>query len=223
MEFYNAASDRYDLMPTRRCGKSGVILPQVSLGLWHNFGSVDSFANARNMLFRAFDLGIFHFDLANNYGPPYGSAEANFGKVMASDLAAYRDELIISTKAGYDMWSGPYGDWGSRKYLLASLDQSLKRLGLEYVAMAGKAKETAARKRAEGDELTERVAEVLSDELTTIADITELIGDEAVSTAKTQYRLNQLVKMGRARKEEITIEVDGKKKKAMAFAIADAE
>ncbi|MBR7103410.1 MAG: aldo/keto reductase [Lentisphaeria bacterium] len=133
MEFYNAASDRYDLMPTRRCGKSGVILPQVSLGLWHNFGSVDSFANARNMLFRAFDLGIFHFDLANNYGPEPGSAEETFGKIFRRDLKKYRDELLLSTKAGYLMWKGPFGEWGSRKSLIASCDQSLKRMGVDYV------------------------------------------------------------------------------------------
>ena len=116
-----------------RCGRSGLLLPRVSLGLWHNFGEVDDFAAAQSIVLRAFDLGITHFDLANNYGPPSGSAESNFGSMLASDLAPYRDELIISTKAGYTMWSGPYGDWGSRKYLLASLDQSLKRMGLEYV------------------------------------------------------------------------------------------
>ena len=116
-----------------RCGKSGLMLPRISLGLWHNFGDVDSFETARSIVLRAFDLGVTHFDLANNYGPPPGSAEINFGKMLASDLAAYRDELIISTKAGYTMWAGPYGDWGSRKYLLSSLDQSLKRMGLDYV------------------------------------------------------------------------------------------
>ena len=120
-------------MPYRRCGRSGLKLPAISLGLWHNFGGVDDFENGRAMLRRAFDMGITHFDLANNYGPPYGSAEANFGRWFREDLAAYRDELIVSTKAGYDMWPGPYGNWGSRKYLLASLDQSLHRMGLEYV------------------------------------------------------------------------------------------
>src|SRR5580700_7112774 len=120
-------------MQYRRSGRSGIQLPAVSLGLWHNFGGVDNFENSRAMLRRAFDLGITHFDLANNYGPPYGSAEETFGHVLRSDLAPYRDELVISTKAGYDMWPGPYGEWGSRKYLLASLDQSLGRLGVEYV------------------------------------------------------------------------------------------
>jgi L-glyceraldehyde 3-phosphate reductase len=117
----------------RRCGRSGVKLPLISLGLWHNFGGVDNFQNSRALVLHAFDRGITHFDLANNYGPPPGSAEATFGRVLREDLAAHRDELIISTKAGYDMWEGPYGDWGSRKYLLASLDQSLERMGLEYV------------------------------------------------------------------------------------------
>jgi L-glyceraldehyde 3-phosphate reductase len=130
---YSAYARRYDTMQYRRCGRSGIKLPAVSLGLWHNFGGVDDFENARAMLRRAFDLGITHFDLANNYGPPYGSAEENFGKIFKEDFAPYRDELIISTKAGWDMWPGPYGDFGSRKYLLASLDQSLKRMGLEYV------------------------------------------------------------------------------------------
>jgi L-glyceraldehyde 3-phosphate reductase len=120
-------------MPYRRCGRSGIQLPAVSLGLWHNFGGVDVYENSRAMLRRAFDLGITHFDLANNYGPPYGSAEETFGQVMKADLFPYRDEMIISTKAGYDMWPGPYGNWGSRKYLIASLDQSLRRMGLEYV------------------------------------------------------------------------------------------
>jgi L-glyceraldehyde 3-phosphate reductase len=120
-------------MPYNRCGRSGLTLPAVSLGLWHNFGGVDVFENARAMIRRAFDLGITHFDLANNYGPPYGSAEETFGRVLARDLRGYRDELVISTKAGWDMWPGPYGDWGSRKYLLASLDQSLARMGLAYV------------------------------------------------------------------------------------------
>ncbi len=120
-------------MRYNRCGRSGLKLPAVSLGLWHNFGGVDDFENARAMIHRAFDLGITHFDLANNYGPPPGSAEENFGRILRQDLDPYRDELIISTKAGYLMWPGPYGEWGSRKYLLASLDQSLKRLGLDYV------------------------------------------------------------------------------------------
>ena len=133
MQKYEAESNRYELMPRSRCGKSGVILPQVSLGLWHNFGSVDSFDNARKMLRRAFDLGIFHFDLANNYGPVPGSAEENFGKIFSSDFKRYRDELLISTKAGYLMWDGPYGEWGSRKSLIASCDQSLRRMGLDYV------------------------------------------------------------------------------------------
>ena len=130
---YSANEKRYDTMQYRRCGHSGLRLPAISLGLWHNFGGVDDFENSRAMVRRAFDLGITHFDLANNYGPPPGSAESNFGEILRLDLAPYRDELIISTKAGYDMWPGPYGDWGSRKYLLASLDQSLKRMGLEYV------------------------------------------------------------------------------------------
>lgn len=130
---YLPANSRYDNMQYRRCGRSGLLLPAISLGLWHNFGGVDSFENAQAMLRRAFDLGITHFDLANNYGPPPGSAEENFGRVLHSDFAAHRDELIISTKAGWQMWPGPYGDWGSRKYLLASLDQSLKRMRLDYV------------------------------------------------------------------------------------------
>ena len=130
---YLANEQRYDTMQYRRCGRSGIRLPAISLGLWHNFGGVDTFENGRAMLRRAFDLGITHFDLANNYGPPPGSAERNFGEILRLDFAAHRDELIISTKAGWDMWPGPYGNWGSRKYLLASLDQSLKRMGLEYV------------------------------------------------------------------------------------------
>jgi L-glyceraldehyde 3-phosphate reductase len=130
---YLADHHRYDSMQYRRCGRSGIKLPAVSLGLWHNFGGVDSFENARAMLRRAFDLGITHFDLANNYGPPYGSAEENFGRILKKDFEPYRDELIISTKAGWDMWPGPYGNLGSRKYMLASLDQSLKRMGLDYV------------------------------------------------------------------------------------------
>src|SRR5450755_3547809 len=130
---YVAAPARYDSMPYNRCGRSGVRLPAVSLGLWHNFGGVDAYETGRAMVRRAFDLGITHFDLANNYGPPPGSAEESFGRMLRDDLAAYRDELIISTKAGYLMWPGPYGEWGSRKYLLASLDQSLRRMGLDYV------------------------------------------------------------------------------------------
>ena len=128
-----AATSRYDRMTYRRCGRSGLMLPAVSLGLWHNFGSVDPFDEARAMILRAFDLGITHFDLANNYGPEPGTAEETFGRVLRKDLASYRDEMIISTKAGWEMWPGPYGDWGSRKYLLASLDQSLRRMQLEYV------------------------------------------------------------------------------------------
>jgi L-glyceraldehyde 3-phosphate reductase len=130
---YAAAPDRYDSMPYRRSGRSGLQLPAISLGLWQNFGADRPLEPSRAILRRGFDLGITHFDLANNYGPPYGSAEENFGRIMAKDFRPYRDELIISTKAGYDMWPGPYGDWGSRKYLLASLDQSLSRMGLDYV------------------------------------------------------------------------------------------
>ncbi|MHB9133510.1 MAG: L-glyceraldehyde 3-phosphate reductase [Armatimonadota bacterium] len=130
---YQPAADRYEQMSYRRSGRSGALLPEISLGLWHNFGGVDVLENQRAMLRRAFDLGITHFDLANNYGPPPGSAEENFGRILHSDFAGLRDELIISTKAGYRMWPGPYGEWGSRKYLLSSLDQSLQRMGLEYV------------------------------------------------------------------------------------------
>ena len=130
---YVPAADRYEAMRYRRSGRSGLDLPLVSLGLWHNFGGVDPLERSRAIVRRAFDLGITHFDLANNYGPPYGSAEETFGKLLREDLRPYRDELVISTKAGYDMWPGPYGEWGSRKYLLASLDQSLRRMGLEYV------------------------------------------------------------------------------------------
>jgi L-glyceraldehyde 3-phosphate reductase len=130
---YLAAADRYEAIPYRRCGRSGVQLPAISLGLWQNFGDDRPIETSRAVLRRAFDLGITHFDLANNYGPPYGSAESNFGRIFAEDFRPHRDELIISTKAGYDMWPGPYGDWGSRKYLLASLDQSLARMGLDYV------------------------------------------------------------------------------------------
>ena len=130
---YAAADDRYTKLPYRRCGRSGVMLPEISLGLWQNFGDGKPIEDQRAILRHAFDLGVTHFDLANNYGPPYGSAEINFGRIMREDLRPYRDELIISTKAGYDMWPGPYGDHGSRKYLLASLDQSLRRMGLDYV------------------------------------------------------------------------------------------
>jgi L-glyceraldehyde 3-phosphate reductase len=130
---YIPADDRYDKMKYKRTGKSGLKLPMISLGLWHNFGGVDNIENCRKMLFRAFDLGITHFDLANNYGPPYGSAEETFGRIMKKDLKPYRDEMVISSKAGWDMWPGPYGNFGSRKYLVASLNQSLKRMGLEYV------------------------------------------------------------------------------------------
>ncbi len=131
--YYLPANDRYEKMVFNRCGRSGLKLPAISLGLWHNFGGVDTIENARAMLRRAFDLGVTHFDLANNYGPPAGSAEDTFGQIMRKDLHAFRDELIISTKAGYYMWPGPYGEWGSRKYLISSLDQSLKRMGLDYV------------------------------------------------------------------------------------------
>jgi L-glyceraldehyde 3-phosphate reductase len=130
---YRAADDRYEAMPYRRTGRSGLDLPALSLGLWHNFGDTTAMETQRAVIRRAFDLGITHFDLANNYGPPYGSAETNFGRHLAQDLKPYRDELVISSKAGYDMWPGPYGDGGSRKYLLSSLDQSLSRLGLDYV------------------------------------------------------------------------------------------
>lgn len=130
---YQAHPRRYDTMQYRRVGKSGIKLPSVSLGLWHNFGGVTLFENSREMVLGAFDLGITHFDLANNYGPPPGSAEENFGRILRNELSSYRDELIISTKSGYHMWEGPYGEWGSRKQLLASLDQSLRRMGLEYV------------------------------------------------------------------------------------------
>ncbi|ALJ04266.1 L-glyceraldehyde 3-phosphate reductase [Pseudalgibacter alginicilyticus] len=132
-ETYLADSQRYDSMTYNRSGNSGVLLPALSIGLWHNFGFIDSTQNARNILRCAFDLGITHFDLANNYGPPYGSAEENFGQIFKADFKPYRDELFIATKAGFDMWPGPYGNWGSRKYLIASLDQSLKRMGLDYV------------------------------------------------------------------------------------------
>ena len=133
LDHYRADQSRYDVMRFRRCGRSGLKLPAVSLGLWHNFGDDVPLERQRTVLRRAFDLGITHFDLANNYGPPYGSAEANFGRLFAQDFRPYRDELVLSTKAGYDMWPGPYGEWGSRKYLLASLDQSLKRMGVDYV------------------------------------------------------------------------------------------
>ena len=130
---YKASENRYNTMEYCRCGNSGLLLPKISLGLWHNFGSNSDYENMKALCFTAFDNGITHFDLANNYGPEPGSAEINFGKILKDDLGIYRDELIISTKAGYDMWEGPYGNWGSRKYLIASLDQSLKRMGLDYV------------------------------------------------------------------------------------------
>ena len=130
---YTAAEDRYDVQPYRRCGRSGLLLPAVSLGFWHNFGDDKPIETQRAIMRRAFDLGVSHFDLANNYGPPYGSAESNVGRILAEDFSGYRDELVISTKAGWDMWPGPYGDLGSRKYLTASLDQSLRRLGVDYV------------------------------------------------------------------------------------------
>lgn len=133
MMFHEPSTSRYEKMTYRRCGRSGLLLPEVSLGLWHNFGGVDDFQNCREMILGTFDLGITHFDLANNYGPPPGSAEETFGRILKNDLRSHRDELVISTKAGYHMWPGPYGEWGSRKSLLASLDQSLQRLGLDYV------------------------------------------------------------------------------------------
>jgi L-glyceraldehyde 3-phosphate reductase len=133
MQFYSPQIKHYDVMKYNRCGQSGLLLPAVSLGLWHNFGAVDSFKNARTMIQMAFDLGITHFDLANNYGPPPGSAEENIGKIIKKDFSSHRNELVISSKAGYRMWEGPYGDWGSRKYLISSIDQSLKRMGLEYI------------------------------------------------------------------------------------------
>ena len=130
---YTADKERYNTMKYNRCGKSGLMLPLISLGLWHNFGGTMPYENSRKMILGSFDMGITHFDLANNYGPPIGTAEETFGKVLKQDLSAYRDEMIISTKAGYRMWEGPYGEWGSKKYLISSLDQSLKRMGLEYV------------------------------------------------------------------------------------------
>ena len=133
MDMYKANDTRYEEMEYLRCGRSGLLMPRIALGLWHNFGSVDSFENQKALIFRAFDKGITHFDLANNYGPVPGSAEENFGRILSSDLKPYRDELVISTKAGYEMWQGPYGNWGSRKYLISSLDQSLKRMGIDYV------------------------------------------------------------------------------------------
>lgn len=133
MDTYTASASRYDTMQYARCGRSGLLLPRLSLGLWHNFGSVDDYPVYSRTAFTAFDHGVTHFDLANNYGPVYGSAEENFGRILRDGLGRYRDEIIISTKAGYDMWPGPYGNWGSRKYLLASLDQSLRRMGIEYV------------------------------------------------------------------------------------------
>ncbi|WP_293311718.1 aldo/keto reductase, partial [Pedobacter sp. UBA5917] len=129
----NISADRYDKMLYRRCGKSGIKLPAISLGLWHNFGHINVFENSKNLIYTAFNNGITHFDLANNYGPPPGSAEEVFGKILHEDFKGYRDEMIISSKAGYTMWDGPYGDWGSKKYLVSSLDQSLKRMKLDYV------------------------------------------------------------------------------------------
>lgn len=133
MDNYVAAPNRYDVLQYERCGRSGVLLPKVSLGMWHNFGAEDDFSRCREIMRYAFDNGITHFDLANNYGPPYGSAELTFGRLMEEDFQPYRDEMFIATKAGYDMWPGPYGNWGSRKYLMASLDQSLQRMQLDYV------------------------------------------------------------------------------------------
>ena len=130
---YEANEYRYEKMQYKRCGKSGLMLPRISLGLWHNFGEVDRYDTSKAMIRRAFDLGITHFDLANNYGPPAGSAETNFGRILKEDFKPYRNEMVISTKAGYKMWEGPYGDWGSKKYLVSSLDDSLKRMGLDYV------------------------------------------------------------------------------------------
>jgi L-glyceraldehyde 3-phosphate reductase len=130
---YTAKENRYETMKYRRCGKSGIKLPEISLGFWHNFGGADNYKTGRDTVLTAFDAGVCHFDLANNYGPPPGSAEYTFGKIMRDDLGPYRDEIIVSTKAGYDMWPGPYGEWGSRKYLIASLDASLRRMGLDYV------------------------------------------------------------------------------------------
>ncbi len=130
---YTASEKRYEAIAYHRCGDSGLMLPPFSLGLWHNFGDITPFQTMKELCCTAFDHGITHFDLANNYGPPAGAAEINFGKILKQELGAYRDEMIIATKAGYDMWPGPYGNWGSRKYLLASLDQSLKRMGLDYV------------------------------------------------------------------------------------------
>src|SRR5215203_1019048 len=131
--FYSASENRYDSMQYRRCGRSGLMLPAISLGLWHNFGAIDDYEKCRTIIQTAFDNGITHFDLANNYGPPPGAAEETFGKIFQQDLKQYRDEIIVSSKAGFGMWPGPYGDWGSKKYLVASLDQSLKRMGLDYV------------------------------------------------------------------------------------------
>ena len=189
---YAAAVDRYEQIAYRRCGRSGLKLPAISLGLWQNFGDDRPLENSRRMLRRAFDLGITHFDLANNYGPPYGSAESNFGRILDEDLRPYRDELVISTKAGYDMWPGPYGEFGSRKYLLSSLDQSLQRLRLDHVDIfyshrfdpetpleetmgaldtavrAGKARYVGV--SSYGPEMTERAADILRDARDTVAD-----------------------------------------------------
>ncbi len=143
---YIADPSRYDSMEYRRCGRSGLLLPAISLGLWHNFGDDRPWTTQRDICRRAFDLGVTHFDLANNYGPPYGAAESNVGRILATDFASHRDELVISTKAGYDMWPGPYGNFGSRKYLLASLDQSLQRMGLDYVDISTRTASTPTRR-----------------------------------------------------------------------------
>ena len=156
MDTYKASEDRYTHMPYRRCGKSGLLLPAISLGLWHNFGHVDTFSNFTEIIHTAFDRGITHFDLANNYGPPPGAAEENFGYILKKSLGRYRDELIISTKAGHDMWPGPYGSWGSRKHLMASIDQSLRRMAIEYV-------DIFYSHRPDPDTPIEETAEALSD------------------------------------------------------------
>lgn len=156
MDTYKASEDRYTHMPYRRCGKSGLLLPVISLGLWHNFGHVDTFSNFTEIVHTAFDRGITHFDLANNYGPPPGAAEENFGHILKKSLSRYRDELIISTKAGHDMWPGPYGSWGSRKHLMASIDQSLQRMNIEYV-------DIFYSHRPDPDTPIEETAEALSD------------------------------------------------------------
>lgn len=156
MDTYKASEERYTHMPYRRCGKSGLLLPAISLGLWHNFGHVDTFSNFTEIIHTAFDRGITHFDLANNYGPPPGAAEENFGHILKKSLSRYRDELIISTKAGHDMWPGPYGSWGSRKHLMASIDQSLQRMNIEYI-------DIFYSHRPDPDTPIEETAEALSD------------------------------------------------------------